>query len=262
MEAPERSSRGGKIVKYTFKAIGLILIFGTIGILLWRMFSSGDPQSMKELYVNDTLHVAWQTAQDEDRDMVMYTQEYDDITRAKHNYGYFSVTQTLFVEDAEQVQITFRYNNSTIRHLKEDYALDALPDRSEDLYDVSLVVIYDQTPADKTDNEKQTFHTPDETNEEGETYDINMTDTVKRVRYHPIYVEADTKNVYNYRKCVFEGVDFENVLGMFIDVYYNQDIDYAKDSYGTLSIYNYGISKKDYHLTKADKAVLEAYGKE
>ena len=247
----EQTSTGGKVVKYIFKAIGFLLIFGTIGILLWRIFSSGDPASMKTLYVDEKLHTAWQTAEAEDRSMVMYTQEYDNITRAKHNYGYFSVTQALFIEEIDQVQLTFRYNNSTIRHLKEDYGLPEIPDREEDLYDVSLVVIYDLTPADKSDNENQD---PD-----------TATESVKRVRYFPRVVGSDTKNVYNYRKLVFDDVGLDNeetpILGIFVDVYYNQDIDYEKDSYGTLSIFNYNFDIKDYKLTGKDKDALMDFSK-
>lgn len=261
----ENRSRGGKILKYTFKAIGLLLICGTAGILLWRMISSGDPQSMKTLHVDDKVYEAWQTAQAEDRDMVMYTQEYDDITRANHNYGYFSVTKTLFLEDADQVQLTFRYNNSTLRHLKEDYGLAAIPDREEDLFDVSLVVIYDLTPEDRGDNEKQTFASPDDTTEDGEPCDPDKTNSVMRVRYFPTAQYADTKNLYNYRKLVFDGVDLAGeeypILGIFVDVYYKGDVDYRKDSYGTLSIYNYNYDTKTYKLTGKDKDALEDYGK-
>ena len=249
MEYTSQGSLGGKIAKYALKAIGLLLILGTVGILLWRIFSSGDPQSMKTLYVDEKLHTAWQTAEGEGRDMVMYTQEYDNITRAKHNYGYFSVTQTLFIEDADQVQITFRYNNSTIRHLKEDYGLAEIPDRAEELYDVTLVVIYDLTPADKSDNENQD---PDV-----------AVESVKRVRYTPTEQYADTKNLYNYRKLVFEDVDLSNpdmpILGVFVDVYYKGDVDYEKDSYGTLSIYNYNYPKEAYRLTGKDKDALAGY---
>lgn len=263
MDASKQRGLGGKIAKYVFKALGLLLICGTVGILLWRMFSSGDPQSTKTLYVNDTVYEAWQTAQTEGKDMVMYTQEYDNITRAKHNYGYFSVTQTLFIEDADQVQLTFRYNNSTLRHLKEDYGLAEVPGRAEELFDVSLVVIYDLTPQDKSDNEAQTFHAPDDTTPEGETYDLNTTDSVMRVRYTPTCVVSDTKTVYNYRKLVFDGVELSGgeypVLGVFVDVYYKEDVNYEKDSYGTLSIYNYHYDKEPYQLTGKDKDALEGY---
>lgn len=247
----ETSTRKGGVVKIIFKVIAYVLIFGTIGILLWRIFSSGDPQSMKTLYVDDKLHAAWQQAQEEDRDIVMYTQEYDNITRAKHNYGYFSITQTLFIKDTDEVQLTFRYNNSTIRHLKEDYGLAEIPNREEDLFDVTLVVIYDLTPADKTDNENQD---PDV-----------AVDSVKRVRYTPVVQYADTKNLYNYRKLVFEDVGLNNtdmpILGVFVDVYYKGDIDYEEDSYGTLSIFNYNYPIKEYQLTGKDKDALADYQK-
>lgn len=236
---------GGKIVKYTFKAIGLLLVFGTIGILVWRMFSSGNPKSMKTLMVNDATHAAWMAAEAEDREMVMYSQKLDEITRAEHNYGYFSVTQTLFVEDADQVQVLFRYNNSTIRHLQEDYDLPEVPDRDEDLYDVTLYVAYDLTPNDTTDNAG------------------NDPASVKFVRYYPSEMTSDKKNLYNYRKFIFDGVDMtvtENpVLAVYVDIYYKDDIDYNKDAYGTLIIYDYLAEKEVYELTGRDKDALEAF---
>ena len=95
--------------------------------------------------------------------------------------------------------------------------------------------------------------------------DINRTDSVLRVRYFPTAQEAAQKNIYNYRKLVFDGVDLTGeeypVLGIFVDVYYKEDIDYTRDSYGTLSIYNYNFSDKTYKLTGDDKEALESYGK-
>lgn len=238
-------SVGGKIVKYTFKAIGLLLVFGTIGILLWRMFSSGNPKSMKTLMVNDATYAAWEAANAEDREMVMYSQTLDDITRAEHNYGYFSVTQTLFVEDADQVQVLFRYNNSTLRHLKEDYQLADVPERDEDVYDVTLYVAYDLTPLDTTDNAG------------------NDPESVKFVRYYPSDMVSDQKNVYNYRKFIFDGVDMtvtENpVLAVYVDIYYKDDIDYDKEAYGTLIIYDYLAEKEVYELNGRDEDALKAF---
>ena len=238
-------SIGGKIVKYTFKAIGYLLVFGTIGILLWRMFSSGNPKIMKTLMVNEATYEAWQAAEAEGRDMVMYSQRQDEITRAEHNHGYFSVTQKLFIEDANQVQVLFRYNNSTLRHLQEDYDLPEVPGRDEDLYDLTLYVAYDLTPLDTTDNAG------------------NDPASVKFVRYYPSEMTSAKKNLYNYRKFVFDGVDMtvtENpVLAVYVDIYYKDDVDYEKDAYGTLCIYDYLAEKKPYELTGSDKDALEAF---
>ena len=46
-----------------------------------------------------------------------------------------------------------------------------------------------------------------------------------------------------------------------VDVYYNEDLDYEKDSYGTLCIYDY-ITETNYaELTKKDREALASYKK-
>ncbi|MBE6693523.1 MAG: hypothetical protein E7589_02005 [Ruminococcaceae bacterium] len=240
-------SRGIRIVGYVLKAICLVLIFGTIGILLWRIFSSGDPESMNRLQINDKLCEAYG---EHGEDLTMYWLELEETTSVVNkNYGYFSVTRALFIEEAEQVQVTFRYNNSTIKHLKEDYGLSEMPSRDEELYDVSLVVAYDLTPEDTSDNLKS---------EEG---------SVELVRYYPTSSESDKKNVYNYRKLVFDGVDMNaspnRVLAVYVDIYYNKDINYDKDSYGTLCVYDYiteeKYGRKDFEFSAEDIKAIKAY---
>lgn len=241
----KRRVDGFRIVTYILKALGLILVFGTIAILLLRVFSSGNPKEMTALSVNDAVHAAWQTADAQGKTLTVYSQDQDHITRAEHNYSYFAVTDVKFVEEADQVQILFRYNNSTIRHLVEDYGLAEAPDRAENLYDVTLYVAYDITPEDNTDN------------------DGNDPESVRFVRYYPSEQTAAQKNLYNYRKFIFDGVDMtvtdNPVLAVYVDVYYKEDVDYEKDSYGTLIIYDYAAERIPYELTKNDLKALESY---
>ena len=234
---------GGKIAYYIFKAIGLLLVFGTIGILLWRIFTSGDPASMKTLDANAPLVEAYEKAQAEGREMDMFTQEQPTtITTAEHNYSYFAVSNVVFIKDADQIQLTFRYNNSTIRHLAEDYELPEIPARESELYDVTLWVVYDLTPDVVGDDEN-----------------------VEYVRIHPTASEtvAEQKSLYNYRKFVFDGVDFDTtekpILTVFMDVYYVEDVNYEEDPYGTLPIYQYVYENKPYTLTDKDIKAIEAY---
>lgn len=238
-----------QIVKYIGKGVALVVVFGTIALLLWRIFSSGDPQAVKSLMVDDHLRAVY--AADEDGKLTAYWQENDNITRvAKKNNGYFSVRRGLFIDEADQVQVTFRYNNSTLRHLKEDYKLDVIPGRDEDMYDVSLVVVYDLTPDDDSDN--------------GIDATEHQEGAVRIERFFPDedMTESYRHNVYNYRKFVFNGVDITDaeapVLFVFVDIYYKGDIDYEKDSYGTLPIYDYTrkSQNKAYPLTRKDKAAL------
>ena len=49
----------------------------------------------------------------------------------------------------------------------------------------------------------------------------------------------------------------ELTAGMFVDIYYNGDIDYEKNAYGTLCIYSPDEEWLNRTLTGADKTALE-----
>ncbi len=233
-----------KIIKYTVKGIGLLLVFGTIFFFLWRVFSSGNPKELERLTPNAPLRAAYQTAEAENRELSVFTQyqEYYITSDREKNYGYFAITDAKFIEDADQIQVLFRYNNSTIRHLVEDYGLAETPDRKEDLYDVTLTVAYDLTPEVLTDN------------------DGNDPACVRFERFYPTSSEADQKNLYNFRKLTFDGIDMspanEPVLAVCVDIYYKGDIDYQKDAYGTLIIYDYASDRDPYELSRAEREAL------
>ncbi len=239
------------VSKFIIKAFGLLVVFGTIGFFLWRVFASGNPKALERLTPNDTLHHALVAAEAEtdpesgkSGSLLVWKQyQKDYITSVPDkNYGYFAVTDAKFIPEAEQVQILFRYNNSTIRHLKEDYALDKMPDRDEELYDVTLYVVYDLTPDNPNDNAG------------------NIPEAVRGERYHATLSVADKKNLYNYRKLVFDGIDLtpeeHPLLAIYVDFYYKGDIDYEKDSYGTLPIYFYDAEWTIYETGKKELASI------
>jgi hypothetical protein len=235
-----------RIIKLTLKAIGLLLVFGTIIFFLWRAFiSTIIPKEVDGLTPNDPLHAAWLTAAEAGEELTYFTQMQSETTTADHNYSYFTAKEVAFIEEANQIQLLFRYNNSTIRSLVKDYELPEIPDRTADLYDITLYVAYDLTPADLSDN------------------DGNNPESVKFVRYYPTSSQSAQTLMYNYRRLVFDGVDMNvtdnPVLAVYVDVYYVEDIDYTKDSYGTLCVYDYATTKDYYDLTKEEAAALEAY---
>ena len=242
-------------VNRVFKISGCLIkcIFGLIiavvcAALLWRVFSSGDPKSMKSLSVNDKVYNAYL---ENGESLYMFNQEQNSITRGENNYGYFSVTDCKFITDANQVQIVFRYNNSTIRSLAEDYSLPNVPDRSEELYDVTLLLAIDLTPENKDDNA------------------TNDPASVRFVRVHASSYTRDTKLMYNYYRMVFDigesGEDIKSLLdsklllAVYTDVYYVNDLDYEKDPYGTLCLYDYISDNKTVELERADKRAIKEF---
>jgi len=237
----------GRIVKYLLYAI----IFAVMIFLVWRAFFSDImPKSVETLIITDELKAAYA----ENGNLTLKYQNLDMISRVQlsekeekeqdrfNNYGYFAITKVDIIPEADQIQIVFRYNNSTLRELAKDYSLPSVPDRTEELYDLSLVVATDLTPDDTSDNLSS-----DEK-------------SVMSTRYFPTeaYTVSDEKNMYNYRKFVFEGIDLNDLnLAIYADIYYKGDINYERTAYGTLCIWDHLTEDRIRELTKDDIAALE-----
>ena len=235
--------RSGRFLKFAF----FCLVLAVIILLAWRLFSTGTPKELDALTPNEDLNEAYAQKGD---DLYMFTQRYDPITRTDRNYGYFSVPSAVFIPDANQAQIVFRYNNSTIRSVAEDYKIDPVPARDTDLFDVTLVLFIDLTPENKED-----------------TYDENQED-IKQIQIKPTLENSGTSTLYNFRRYVFdfdnaeEEIDIAELIesGALIyvqtHVYYNEDIDYSKEAYGAIRIYDARVDKDEVKLSRADKKVL------
>ncbi len=235
-----------KLIKNIIIAIFSLIIATIITFLLWRVFSSGDPKTMKVVDVNDRIAEAYAASGE---DLYMFKQEQRSITSGNDNYGYFSITDYRIIPDANQIQTTVRYNNSTLRYTAEDYGLEEIPSREDDVYDVTVVVAVDLTPDIEDDNSGN--------DEEG----------VEFIRCHGKMVLSDTKNMYNYRKMVFQlddaDVDLSALmdegllLAIYADFYYVGDIDYDETPYGTLCLYDFKSDNITVKLEKQDIKALE-----
>ena len=216
----------GKILKLLF----LLLIISTFAILIWRMNISNTPKSMKPLTPNDTLMSAYS---ENGGKLSAFEQKHITVTKDLKCYGYFAVNSVIFIPEANQVQIVFKYNNSTIKHLKDDYGVNPLPDRDSEIYDLSLVVsVFNSAKKDEADVTKQ--------------------------RISPTSVTTESNLLYNFRKFVFDGVPTdESVCNICLDVYYVGAIDYNTDAYGTLLVYDYITPREEYLLSRKEKKSLK-----
>ena len=245
------------IVGKGFRALGCLiklffglLVFVVVGFLLWRIFSANTPDELTALSVNDSIYEAYEES---DGDLYMFQQGQSTITRAPNTRGYFSVTHAMFIPDANQIQIVFRYNNSTLEHLVRDKELDAIPDRSENVYDVTLFCAVDLTPDNLEDN-------PWISDEGTRTF-----------RCTGELVESMEESLYNYRKYVFdfdecdedirELLDSGLLLVVYADVYYVGDLDYEEDPYGALCLYDYKTKIKEVKLSREECKAIENWGK-
>lgn len=233
-------STTSRIIGWVIKSLIGLFIGAMLGVMLWRILSSGDPKSMQALQPNQTLCDAYaaHTQNPDAGDFFVLHQRYDTIIRDGEAKGYFSVTQADFLPAADQLQITFRYNNSTLKRVAADLGKPAPLERGKDWFDVTVTVAYDLTPDNHEDN------------------DINDPACVRFERYQPTACVKDTKNLYNYERLTFDGIDIldhidENgepvmradVLAVYVDIYFNENIDYQKEPMGTLMIYVYGTEE-------------------
>ena len=85
--------RTARIIGFTVKALAVLLIFSVCGVIIWRMCSSGDPDSVSVLTPNPALCRAYE---ENGEDLTLQYQYQTTITLGDNNSGYFSVTQYVF----------------------------------------------------------------------------------------------------------------------------------------------------------------------
>lgn len=220
-----------KIITGTIRFLFLTLVACIVVFLGWRTVSyNTDPKEMLVLSADEALREAYV---EHGANLELYTQEQGTYTRAERNNGYFFIRQAVIIPQAEQIQILFRYNNSTIKALTQDYGLAEMPDRAEHLYDLTIAVKKDLTPDIRDDYDEEGCYTIE--------------------RYYPSQEISGTKNLYNYRRAVFNDIVIdETTLGVFVDIYYVGDIQYDQPAYGTLCIWELTSENLPVKLTQDD----------
>lgn len=214
------------LIKAFFRFLVAVTVGAVCIVLVWRVIASSVPRELTKISMNDPLREAYAEKGD---GLVLYTQEQNSITRGEKNYGYFTSCDVLFIPEAKQVQLLIRYNDSTLKALQKDYGLAELPDSGKDWYDVTIVTATDLTPENKKDDL------------------ISDPESVCLDRIAPTYVsESVHEGLYSYRRLVYDGVEFDELLlAIYADFYYVGDIRYldegfdiyTDEAYGTLCLY-------------------------
>lgn len=229
-----------RIAGFIFKAICTLLIVALLLLLLFRIIdSNNDPKDMDTIIANDVLVNAYN---ENGSALDMFSQEHTIFTRGENNYGYFAITQSLIIREIDQVQFVLRYNNSTLKYTKQDYNLSEIPSRDDNVYDVTLTVMYDLTPENTEDNDGKT------------------PEAVSFERFFASDMVSAKKTLYNYRKFVFDGIKIDDtVIAVYADFYYVGDVNYDEKPYGSLLIYHNEEEEIKYSFTKNDINALESY---
>lgn len=177
----------GRILKYT----ALLLVFGIIALLLGRIIlAEYYPKSMKELAITDSIRARVQ----EDGSLTVHTQD----LRASYdnpNFALFMANHLYYIPELGELQITLRYNNSTLREMQAHFGLKEVPEASLDLFSFSVV---DHTAVDENGKEV----------EDGGN------------RVYPSSISTESKFMYQYIKLTFTGISFEDADWLRLDIAY------------------------------------------
>ena len=232
-------TKRAKITKIILRVVGWLIFVSVLGVLFWRMCStSNDPSSISNLIPTKKLANVYSVQKDE---LEAYYQKLDKFTRGDDNYGYFAVTQSVIIPDAENIQIVLRYNNSTLEYISEDFPelFPTVPDRDADLFDITLVKVIDLTPDDLEDNEKE--------------------ENLKYERYSPTTSVAEKTSIHNYRRYVFENISCEDAIEVYVNIYFKETVNYDDPAFGIIQIYDSENFRHPYTLTSNDKKVLNDF---
>lgn len=139
--------------------------------------------------------------------------------------GEFYISNARFVESIGQFQASIRYNNSAIKNYMKKYDLENEPD--------------------------------------GEIFVFTVSDNLGNIYKDYEYVK-DSKNVLNYRRVVFSGINMTNVSTLTLNIYYINDVTLSKP-YATLPLYNalkpspiFDIEKELYKNNSVTEGLMQA----
>lgn len=237
----------GKILKFTFYAI----IIGINGFLIFRMLSAGDPTIMETMMVNDRTAALWQ---EQGEEMTVLTQKQYLLSED----GRFAQSNLRWLPDIKQLQITVRYNNSTVRGLVEDFLMPETkeegeevvipepPDDDEDLFDITLVKVVKLTEEEQEAQDKDTLE-KDALGDEEDSAPLRQ-----EVRYTYSASMPAEKLMYNYRRLIFDDIDLSDADALYLEFYYRDAVDYAAEPYTELLIWHSATPDRPYELTKHD----------
>ncbi len=156
------------------KILVVVVCFAVIGLLLFRIILFNYyPSSMTKLYFNDVLTEHYNA---KGGSIAVKTQEirfpYDDPDR-----GNFFCDNLFVIEEADQLQVSLRFNDAVFDTFKQEYGVD-ISELGADAFRFSLV----RDPIEEKGDPIEIAAAPD--------------------------IVADSLLMYRYYKLVFDGVDF------------------------------------------------------
>lgn len=250
---PHPMHKIGKIIAPIFTCFCLIVTV----MIFFRICSQNKiPESIGTMAANDDLKQAYDASVNRGESLKVIYQDFDiysteNDVRVDENgkkirnagRAYFAVPIAVFIPEANQAQLVLRYNNSTLKYLASDYReiCTEVPERNEDVFDITLVKVTDLTPDKDDDNNDPRY--------------------LAEKRYTLSSVISAEKGLHNFRRLTFEDFDLEGALRVYLCIYYKGAVDYGEQPYATVTVYDAKDVIHTYKLTNKDVAAIEAYGK-
>lgn len=178
--------------------ICLCLVFGAVAFRIY--IADHYPKDTVRMVFTDSLTEYYYAA---DGNIIAETQNirfpYDSADE-----GNFFASGLIVVKEAGNLQVTMRYNESSLPKVAAFYKLSETPAPQDGLFRYILTASYNTT---------------------AETADFRT--------YEPSYLSEDSAYMYRYGKLVFDDVDFEGASWMRIDIYFGEE----EKPFGRICVY-------------------------
>ncbi len=198
----------GKIIKYVFYTF----VFAVCALVILRSCIMFDyyPSQMKSILWTDTakqIYLADPKGFDAYSQVLVFS--YDDPDE-----GNFFASNQLIIPSAGQLQITVRYNDSTLERFAEKFDMETT--------DISFV-----------------YYLSDQ---DGNHYPLTLSASDRAF------------NLYNYERLVFESIDFSKTTNLYLDVYIDGMVDLESKPVACVSLYDSELNLKEYKLSGSEKS--------
>ena len=195
-----------KIIKRTLAILIYSLIAFIFLFFFWRIYTNDhDPKAAKNIVWDGAMTKAYEKSPETFK---VYTQKISDYITPD---GYFSVGHLRYFDSVSKLQLTLKYNRSTLKYLKEAYSLSESPN------DPWIFVLCDKDGSE-----------------------ISVGTECAFAKYA----------LYRYHRITFDNVDLDGYATLTLKVYYKENYDSDdKKPFGELGIYTSQTPLEEYDFS-------------
>ncbi len=191
-------SRGSKIVKGVLKGLVAFFVIAVYAALAWRMFSARTPSFLRQyVWTEEAIE-----ARGSDPDSFSLWSSDSRVwcvdPHTNKDDGAFSVENVIYTDSLSLLQVSVRYNNSTLKTLVSEYGLSEKP--------------------------------------EGEPFVYMLEDNAGKIYSDYVYT-ASAASLYNYRVLIFKDVDLSDLTKLNLNAYYVGDVDLSSSPFREIPFY-------------------------